>query len=446
MASRRAVIIEQIRGSLFFVPAVFVVAAVGLATAMIAIDDRIAPSADSLPYFVASTVDSARAILSTVAAATITVAGIAFSVTLLVMQLASSQYSPRVVHGLFRDPLNKRVMGIVVGTFTYCLVVLQSVRSSIADNGAEVVPNLSVLVALALGVVSILAVIAFINHNAHAMEVSEILQEVTDQTLDAVARHWPLPDEAQPPLPEPDPGEGGFVVNCEANGWVQHVDRDALVGLAQPGGVVRLEIGVGRYSIKGAPLARIWPPPPDTDGAARRACAAVGLGRTRTLAQDPAYGIRQLADVGIRALSPGVDDPTTAQDAIFHIAAVLRELHHRVPPARVLAGDDDRVLVLSEAPDHAELVDLAFDELRTSAATHPTVCVYLLEAISLLCRSDGPSAPAEAIDALMDQARRVVAGADHEDHTARDKAVVRRAYENRFGPYRPQHSPEVGEA
>jgi uncharacterized membrane protein len=433
MALRLKLLLDRLRGSLFFVPSLWVVGGLLLALVMVWVDELVTPSVDDLPFLVASTVDSARAILGTVATATITVAGIAFSVSLLVMQMASSQYSPRVVHNLFRDPTNKRVMGIVVGTFTYCLVVLQSVRSSVGDTGEDVVPNLSVLVALVLGVASILAIIAFINHNAHAMEVSEILQEVTDQALDSAKATWPLPEDAGPPLPDPDVAGDGFVVASTENGWVQFLAVETLLSVPDPGGVIRLETGIGRYAVAGAPLAVVWPPPLDPEATAKGVRGAIGLGRTRTLAQDPAYGVRQLADVGIRALSAGIDDPTTAQDAIFHLAAVLRELHQRVPPPHVTPGDGDRILVRPEVASHAEIVDLAFDELRRSAAAHPAVCVYLLEAMYLLCRSSDPPPPGEAQEALRAQARLVVEGVRRADLLAHDVELVASAYEARFG-------------
>jgi uncharacterized membrane protein len=433
MSLRLTLLADRLRGSLFFVPSASVVGGVLLAVAMVWIDDLIAPNAEDLPFLVASTVDSARAILGTVATATITVAGIAFSISLLVVQLASSQYSPRVVHNIFRDPTNKRVMGVVVGTFAYCLVVLQAVRSSVSDTGEDIVPNLSVLVALVLGVASILAIIAFINHNAHAMEVSELLQDATENAIESARSSWARPDEAGPPLPEPTLTGDALVVTADSNGWVQDLDIERLCAVPEPGGVIRLETGIGRYSIAGVPLALVWPPPTDAEAVAVEVRAAIGLGRTRTLAQDPAYGIRQLSDVGIRALSSGIDDPTTAQDAIFHLAAVLRELHHRIAPARVVPGDGGRILVRSEALTHAELVDLAFDELRRSAATHPAVSVYLLEAMHLLCRSADPSPPDEARDALYRQARLVVDGTRTADLLADDIERVVAAYESRFG-------------
>ena len=134
--------LERVRASLFFIPMLGVVAAIVLSQVGIAVDDRFDTA--RWPLGLTSTVESARAVLSTIASATITFAGIAFSISLLLIQLASSQYSPRVVHTLFRDPYNKRVMALVVATFTYCLIVLRAVRSSLEQGGEPVIPNLSV--------------------------------------------------------------------------------------------------------------------------------------------------------------------------------------------------------------------------------------------------------------------------------------------------------------
>ena len=155
-----------------------VIAATGLGVASLAVDRHVDTTLADLPLGFTSTVESARTLLGVIAGATISFAGIAFSVSLLIIQLASSQYSPRVVHTLFRDPYNKRVMALVVGTFTYCVVVLRSVRSALEQGGDPVVPNISVAIAVVLGIATILAIVAFINHSAHAMDVSEILERI----------------------------------------------------------------------------------------------------------------------------------------------------------------------------------------------------------------------------------------------------------------------------
>ena len=144
MAVHFAAFSERLRSSLFFVPMAFVVLGLALGLTGIRIDETLVADGTDLPFGLTSTVDSARAVLSTIAGATITFAGIAFSISLLLIQQASSQYSPRVVTGLFRDQINKRVMGNVVGTFTYCLVVLRSVRGPLEQDGTPIIPNLSV--------------------------------------------------------------------------------------------------------------------------------------------------------------------------------------------------------------------------------------------------------------------------------------------------------------
>ncbi len=176
MTLRLSSIAERVRSSLFFVPMFAVVAAAAMALGMLAIDRRVDVAVADLPFGFTSTVESARTLLGVIAGATISFAGVAFSVSLLILQLASSQYSPRVVHTLFRDPFNKRVMALVIGTFTYCIVVLRSVRSALEADGEPIIPNLAVALAVGLGIAAILAIVAFIDHAAHTMDVSEILE------------------------------------------------------------------------------------------------------------------------------------------------------------------------------------------------------------------------------------------------------------------------------
>jgi uncharacterized membrane protein len=423
---------ERVRGSLFVVPMLFVIMAIVAGELGILLDGSIGAGAAKLPLGLTSTVQSARAVLSTVAGATITFAGIAFSVSLLTIQLASSQYSPRVVSGLFRDPFNKRVIGLVVGTFSYCLIVLRSVRSSLEQQGNPVIPNVSVAVAVVLGISSILAIIAFIDHNAHAMEISKILDVVTQDAVCAVDRHWSVgvfePSTVQ--QPEVLPRDPGFVVRFERNGWVQLLDPEALIQAAPAGGTVRLDTGVGRFAISGSSFCTMWPTPADGDEAVRMALGAVHTGETRTLQQDASYGVRQLADVALKALSPGVNDPTTAQDAIFHLGAVLQEFLQREEPVRDLAHDDRR-LVLAQAEDHEQIVGLAYDEIRQAAASLPAVSIYLLESMSQL-RQALPPPRVRARQLLGLHARLVLDTTRRADLAAHDRRRVEQIYARHF--------------
>jgi uncharacterized membrane protein len=409
--------------------------AIGLATLTLSVDNALGDRGSDLPIVFSSTVDSARALLSTIAGATITFAAIAFSVSLLTIQQASSQYSPRVTHTLFRDPINKRVMALVVGTFTYCVFVLRSVRSPIEGDGSPVIPNLSVAVATLLGIATILAIVLFINHSAHSMDVSEILDRVQSETIQHVRADWTISDPDAPPAPPAPRLDGEHrVIRHDTAGWIQQIDTGALLEAIDDGSTLWVEAYPGRYAVPGTPLAVLAPPAEDRDEVEASIRAAVSTGSTRTMQQDASYGLRQLADVALKALSPGVNDPTTAQDAIFHVAGVLSEMLHRDPDQSVRTDDRGRTLVLTQQPTHDDLVDLALAETRRASAGLPAVSIYLLEAIELLTESLKNADLGRRTTGLLRQAHLIVDGTAATDLLPSDKDAVRSAFTHRFGP------------
>ena len=430
---RTSSFVEGLRSSLFFVPMIGVLVAVGLGTIALGVDRRFSTETSDLSFGLTSTVESARALLSTVAGATISFAGIAFSVSLLTVQQASSQYSPRVVHALFRDPFNRRVMALVVGTFTYCVVVLRSVRTALEQGGSPVIPNLSVAIGVLLGIVTILAVVAFIDHSTHDVDISEILAKVTGEAVAQARREWSDPGAGDrgPERAVVGGGEPVCSILFERSGWVQRVDAEALHRCVPEGTTMRVEAHPGHYAVPGASVCTLSAIPDDLDRVSRQVRDAVTVGATRTMQQDVSYGLRQLEDVALKALSPGINDPTTAQDAIFHLVAVLVELLGREPPARVRSTSGSTV-ILSRQPTHASLVQLSFDEVRRAASTQPTVCIYLLVALDLLRRALGPDDSGEVEAAIADQTRLVLAGCEAAGHLPSDLQLVRIAYDERF--------------
>lgn len=432
MRLRLGSFVERVRSSLFLVPMIGVIVAIVLATAAIGFDQRLDESGADLPLGLTSTVESARALLSTVAGATITFAGIAFSVSLLIIQQASNQYSPRVVHTLFRDPFNRRVMALVVGTFTYCLLVLRTVRTALEEGGDPVIPNLSVAIAVALGIITILAIVAFIDHSAHSMDVSRILKDVEHEAIAQIRREWSVAQDPTEELPSDRPDRDGHAVAFDENGWIQQIDVDRLLACVPAGETMWVEASPGRYAIAGTSLCTlsVAPDQPDIE---RAITSAVKVGDTRTMQQDMSFGVRQLADVALKALSPGINDPTTAQDAIFHGTAVLAELLRRDPPSPERTAANGARVVLAQQITHSELIGLAFDEVRQAAASQPTVCIYLLESLALLRESLAEAGLEQRDAALLDQAALVVAGCRASDQLPVDIEAVEAAFTKRFG-------------
>ncbi|WP_116995342.1 DUF2254 domain-containing protein [Desertimonas flava] len=426
MKVRLSSIVERLRSSLFFVPMSAVVAAAVLGLGLLAVDRRVDITLAELPFGFTSTVESARTLLGAIAAATISFAGIAFSVSLLILQLASSQYSPRVVHALFRDPFNKRVMALVVGTFTYCIVVLRSVRSALEADGEPVIPNVSVAVAVVLGIVAILAIVAFIDHNAHTMDVSEILERIRRETVTQIHASW---EPAEPghltgPLP-PKSSQPTTVVRSDGSGWIQLIDTDTIIDLVPDGATVRVHTEAGQYAIAHSPLMSITPP--SDDELIGKLRSAVVIGHTRTMQQDVTYGLRQTVDIALRALSPGINDPTTAQDAIFHTAAILSELLRREPPPAVTTNGD-RTVVMERRPSHDALIGLAFDEIRRAGSADPAVCCYLLDTLASLIESVTADGYHDRTTELRRQAHLVLEASTRHEQLDDDIAAIRSAY------------------
>jgi uncharacterized membrane protein len=382
MLERLTLQIERARASLFFVPALFVVGAILAAGSMLQVDSYLGTAGVLLPTFLATTPESARSLLSTVASATITVAGVVFAITLVSIQLASSQFSPRVIPGFLRDSRQQRVMGLAVGTFTYCLVVLRAVRGSI-EADLVFVPHMASALSLALAIVTIVALVAFLDRSARTMQVGQIIQHLTEETSRRIRELYPhrAGESPRTTLAESRYPDGqGYVVRAVASGWVCHIDTDALLRLLPPSGVMRLDIRNGSFIAEGQSLGAVWPVPDDAEPLTTTVCDAIVLGDFRMLLKDVAFGIRQLVDIGLRALSPGINDPTTAYDVIVHLGVVMRELLWRDLPSPVRVIDSRRLVTVNDLT-HDDYVNRAFDQIRLAGATQSAIAATLLQTL-----------------------------------------------------------------
>ncbi len=425
---------EWLRSNFFVLPALAVVGAFFGA--------RVAVGVDVGEWVGDATIDSARALMSTVAAATITFASIAFSVSLLIMQQGSSQFSARVIDGLTRDPFNRRVIALVAGTFTYCLVVLQRTHGAIEEGGDEIVPRFAVALGLVLGLAAVLAVVGAIHHTARMMDVSRILGAIVENTL---AVEEPLRGGALEPsndVASPAAGTPGTVVRFHDDGWIRQVDRAGLLRAVRPGAVVRLETEAGRYAIRSTALCTIWPEvaADEHDEVVEAVRDAIRLGRSRTMVEDRAFGVRQLVDIALRALSPGVNDPTTAQDAVFHLGTVLVAGLELPPPPTAYRDRDGRRLLIPHVMTDAAVAELAFTELRAAATGNATVATYLLEVIADVVDAGRAVGAGERVEPYLVQAW-LLAEARHGDAAA----AVTSAYADALRSLR-EGSPPPGRA
>ncbi len=370
---------DRIKDSLFLIPTGIILFLGGLSRIAVALDG-IARDEDSIfPWLVPTTVDSARAILSTVATATVTVAAIVFSMTAVVVQLATSQFSPRVTQGFLRDRYQQVTIGLTIGTFVYSLFVLVAVRGG--EETVRTTHDISVTIAVALAVVSMVAIVSFIDRIMRSMRIDTIVRTVAEETQSSFES---LPDR-EVVAAESDPAPDGDSVSRMAvtrSGWVRSIDIEAVLDAVADGTTVRLDVRSGDYIAAGEVAATMWP---EVDEPSALAVArAIDLGRTRTIESDPSYGIRQLVDIALRALSPSINDATTGADVVHQLTGPLRTLLLGDLPGRVAGNDRGSRVFMPRALTHSDYVHGAFREIRINAIDQPHVLRALLETLSSL--------------------------------------------------------------
>lgn len=413
-----------VRDSLWFIPGGFTLAAVALAVGLMRMERGGLLWSGAPPSWVyQGNAEGARTVLSAIASSLITVTGVIFSVTIVAVQLASSQYTPRVLRNFSSDRGNQLVLGIFISTFTFSVLVLRTVRAA-GGGREELVPRLAVTASIALLLVSVVALIYFIHHVARLIQVTHIIDRITRETVGNVHQLFPehigRADDSSPPDPRL-PEHASIPVCAARSGYIQFVHEDRLFAL---GSRERVVIGmvpkIGDYVLAGRPLAAVWAGGAPVDAELeRRIRGAFVLGPDRTPHQDVEYGMVQISDVAIRALSPSTNDPTTAVRCIDRLAEILAQLGTRNPP-EPRRTRDGRVCFVASYTTFDIAVKVVFDDIRHFGAGIPLIAEHLLEVLGELVLL----VPQGRREPLAQQARAVLHAAREQITNPRDLADV----------------------
>lgn len=374
--------VRRVRESLFLVPLLIMAACSGLAALALYLDDFVTREAlDNIPVLLSSTIAGGRSIATTVAGATITVAAIVFSITALSSQIAANQYSPRAVAGFFEDPFQQVIIGLIVGTFTYSLLILGGLSATLASN-SEPVPSVAVTFAIFLGVASAIGIVAYIDHSLRRFQVDSVVRRIAQATLAAIKkRNRQIHDDHLAGDSTPPSGPS-FSVDANRTGWIQDLNPASLAKAAPPNSSVRVNVRLGEPVSRGDKIFTVWAEGDvDSDLIANRLRDRIRIGRDRSLDNDPAFGIRQLVDIALKALSPGINDPTTAVDVVHQLKVPIREILLSDTPSRVYNGPDDQRVYLPQTPTRSDFVHFAFAEIRMMAGNQASVLSALLEVL-----------------------------------------------------------------
>ncbi len=444
----RTVVLDALRSRLWPVPAIGVVSAViaGVAVPELdgALDQHMPPTLAG--YLFGGGADAAREVLGAIATSMITVTSLTFSLTLVTLQLASSQYTPRLLRTFAADRFVQRTLALFLATFVYALTVLRTVRND-SDTGAEFVPQIAVTVGYLLAMASVLSLVLFLGHLVRQIRIETMLEHVAadikkaaDRLLDPLDEH---PDDDVAPMPPAD----ASMITARSSGFLVKVDERAVLAAAvDADAVIWVDRPVGSDILAGVPVAFCWAAGPPggrleeerLTSVRDRVADSLSTGIERTATQDIGYGLRQLTDVVIRALSPGINDPTTAVHGLNSCSAKLCELAGYRLGRRILRDDHQVLRVVLARPDLPDLLDLVFSQPQLYGASDPAVLARLL---SMLRELAWVVVVPTHRQAIADRLRRLESVVAEQDFDAVERARldklghhVREALDRRWAP------------
>ena len=420
---------EALRTNLWLVPTVLIVVAIALFFGTYALDRAAYNGTLKLPSFVISgDADAAREILTAIAAAVITVVTLVFSITIVTLTLASTQFGPRMLRNFIRDWITQITLGSFVATFVYSILALVSIGGG--AHGAFV-PHLSITVCMALVVVDVAVLVVFIDHIAKSIQLPQVIASIARDLSRAIDADGGLPGEgamkAGPSLSEVTKrlDEDSGVVRAPNSGYLQFVRMDTLIAISAANhAVIRLLHRPGHFVVAGEPLADVWP----ADAApivARALGGAHATGPHRTLTQDLSFAVDQLVEIAIRALSAAVNDTFTALACIDWLGDGLCKIADRWQPVAVQRDSAGHLRVITVTVNFRRLVQRAHDKIRQSSRAMPAVMIRQLDGLAHVMEHTTTAAQREV---LFEQAEMILRACEESVPEAADRSDVRRHY------------------
>jgi uncharacterized membrane protein len=418
---------EVLRTNLWLVPAVEVIAAAVLFTGTYALDRAAYDHVFTVPgWAISGSADAARQILTAIAAAIITVVGVVFSIVIVALTLTSTQFGPRMLRNFIRDRGTQVTLGTFVATFIYAVLALGSVGQG---RHGDFVPHISITVTLALMVADLAVLIYFLHHIALQIQLPQVIAGIAGDLAQAIELQAGDPvvgagaQYAALLIANMD-GPGGDVA-APRSGYLQYIQHQTLVQIAaEVGAVIHLRYRPGHFLVQGHPYATVWPADA-ADQVARELGRAHVTGPYRTLAQDVSFGIDQLVEIAIRALSSAVNDTFTALTCIDWIGDSLCKVTGRWQPTRVYRDADGAVRLIATQTNYQRLVQRAFEKVRQAGHGMPAVMIRQLDALAKIM--ERATAPQDR-QVLLDQAAMIDRLGSSSVDEESDRADIRRAY------------------
>ncbi len=428
---------NNVRASLWFLPSTFVILATLLSWAVPTIQTTPAEYATPIRKIMFSgSPDAARTVLSVISGSTITVISLLFSITIVALQQASTQFSPRIMRNFTRDRGNQVVLGVYLATFIYSLLLLGQIRGDDASGDAQV-PGLAVTVSIALAALCLGLLVYFIHHGATLFQASNIIESIHRELRQQIDQFYP--SRVGDPEEEEDDDvdrvymrsndHSPIVVRAVSSGYLRSVDTTALTDAVGNGRWAAIHPFIGTYITEGDLLAEVDrsdQPESELIEAVRNVFV---LDRERTMYQDPLFGIRQLVDIAVKALSPSINDPTTAEHALSCIGDTVVSIANRSFPRklRIVERDGrDPVHLWMNRPSFEDVIDVAFSQIRRAGRDHVHVTLHVLKVLG----AAGSQARGLRVEAFRRQIDDIAWFVDEGQFAPHERAVLRECIES----------------
>ena len=397
-------IVEKLRASAWSIPTALAIGAFLLAQGLLWADHAWTLERHHLLEWIElSSAEGARMLLATIATSMLAIAGVSFSSIMVTMTLASQQFGPRLLRNFIKDEFSQTVLGMHLATFIYCLFILRGVRTT---GNLSFVPQLSTLTALFLGIICLGLFIRFVHHIITELQVERVAADAFQVLEESIESVFPKtgsdPQEYRVEGDEP----GGWKIIAGKIGYVQAINFEKLIEIASKyDAVLMTETKAGQFIAREKAIIRVVDGPAAEEASGAMIAEIQGAfltGSVRTSEQDFEYGIRQLVEVSLRALSPGINDPFTAMNCIDYLGAGLQSAFKRPLPPSIHRDDDGNIRLFSWTNSYRGLVETAINQIRQAARDRCDVSCRLLE---VLAETAGVSERKEQQLALMEQAQ-----------------------------------------
>ena len=381
--------LEKLKASFWFIPILMLVITIGSAIGLLYLDSQIQlPHDGVLRYLLPASVDSAKSILTIIAGAMIGIAGTVFSITLVVLTLASSQLGSRLVKNFMYDKLNQVVLGSYVSSFVYCLLILSSL---VENESFQFVPAISVIVALLSAIAGIILLIIFIHHVSMSIQSDKVISDISASMSKSIQKLFPeeIGHNEEKPAPDIDSLQQKYALKMEVgskkSGYLQSIDGQGLMSIAQENDcIIILHHRPGDFLIQEMLLCEIL----CNEECDKEVYEKVGgnfiIGKVRTPLQDAEFSLHQMVEIAARALSPGVNDPYTAIACIDNLTSVMCYLTGVEFPSPYRYDKQDKLRVIAPNNTFSGMLNAAFNQIRQYGERSPSVMIRLMEAMTTI--------------------------------------------------------------